>query len=606
MQKNDLFWYNGTVYRVLEIGIGKMLLIDCIKQTMPIWIPTDAITKYTTIPLEELLSVTNKVIPSIESLSQEQTKVMHQRFTLIAPILTYVADEHMRARLIEDMSERYSISKQTIRKYLCLYLAYPNITVLAPTKKEPIKALTEDEKNFRWALNKYYYTRYKHSLRTAYLYLLKDKYTAEDGTLIESHPTFRQFQYFYSKNKSLQTYYISRDGLTNYQRNHRPLLGEGVREFAPNVGVGMLDSTICDIYLVNDSGEVVGRPILTACVDAYSGMCMGYYLGWEGGMYSLRGLMLNVIADKVIHCHKIGIKISRDEWDCSELPSTLVTDMGSEYKSETFEQLTDLGVSVINLNPYRPDLKSVVEKFFDCVQNLYKPLLKGKGVIESDFQERGANDYRKDACLSIEQFEKVIINCILYYNNHRIIDFPNNREIINNGIRPYASLLWQWGKNSLGANLIRVDRQTLALCLLPRTKGKFTRKGLVVNKLRYRAEGYTEQFLKGGDCIVAYNTDDASTVWLIENGSYIPFSLLLSEFEGMSLESIESLQSKKKALVRAESDNNTKARLELIHSIEIIANDTANDTKGISNIRSTRAKEAKKKHIDFVGEIKND
>ena len=602
MQKNDLFKNNGTIYRVIEICVGRVLVIDCIRLTMPIWMPTDFLAGLATITFEELLSATHRAIPTIESLSQEQLKVMHQRFTLIAPILTYIADEHMRARLIEDMSERHKVTKQTIRKYLCLYLAYPNITVLAPTKKEPIKALTDDEKNFRWALNKYYYTRYKHSLRNTYFYLLKEKYTAEDGTLIKPHPTFRQFQYYYSKHKNLQTQYISRDGLTNYQRNHRPLLGGGVREFVPNVGIGMLDSTICDTYLVNDSGEVVGRPILTACVDAYSGMCMGYYLSWEGGMYSLRGLMLNVIADKVEHCKKLGISISKNEWDCSELPSTLVTDMGSEYKSETFEQLTELGVSIVNLNPYRPDLKSVVEKFFDCIQSLYKPLLKGKGVIEEDFQERGCRDYRKDACLTLEQFERVLINCIIYYNNHRIIDLP----LISESIKPHASDLWNWGKNALGANLITVNKQALALCLLPRAKGKFTRKGLVVNKLRYKAEGFTEQFLKGGECIVAYNTDDVSTVWLVENGSFTPFSLLLSGLEGLSLEETNAYLSRNRAIVKAESESNIEARIALIESIEVITNNAQQGVKSISNIRTTRATETKRKHIDYIGDIKND
>lgn len=599
MQKNDLFRDNGTIYRVIEIGVGRVLVIDCIKLTMPTWV-ADTICE--TIPFEELLSATNKTIPSIESLSQEQLKVMHQRFTLIAPILTYIDDDHIRSRLIEDMAERHKVTKQTIRKYLCLYLAYPNITVLAPIKKEPKKTLTEDEKNFRWALNKYYYTRYKHSLRTAYLYLLRDKYTDAEGSLMDNHPTYRQFQYYYSKHKSLQTYYISRNGLTHYQRNHRPLLGEGVREFAPHIGVGMLDSTICDIYLINDSGEVVGRPLLTACVDAFSGMCMGYYLGWEGGMYSLRGLMLNVIANKVEHCKQLGISISTDEWNCSEIPATLVTDMGSEYKSEIFEQITELGVSVVNLNPYRPDLKSVVEKFFDCVQSLYKPLLKGKGVIEADFQERGAIDYRKDACLTLEQFERVIINCILYYNNHRIIDLP----LIDCNIQPYASLLWQWGKNSLGANLITVDKQTLTLCLLPRAKGKFTRRGLVVNKLRYKAEGFTEQFLKGGECVVAYNTDDVSTVWLVENGSFTPFSLLLSGLEGLSLEETNAYLSRNRAIVKAESESNIEARIALIESIEVITNNAQQGVKSISNIRTTRATETKRKHIDYIGDIKND
>ena len=50
--------------------------------------------------------------------------------------------------------------------------------------------------------------------------------------------------------------------------NDRPLLGEGVQEYAPCIGVGMLDATVCDIYLVNKEGLVVGRPILVAGVDA--------------------------------------------------------------------------------------------------------------------------------------------------------------------------------------------------------------------------------------------------------------------------------------------------------------------------------------------------
>ena len=87
MLKNDLFRLNDTIYRVIEVGDRKVLVIDCIKQTMPTWIPIDALTECPTIPSEELLSATNKVIPSIESLSQEQMKIMHQRFTLIAPIL---------------------------------------------------------------------------------------------------------------------------------------------------------------------------------------------------------------------------------------------------------------------------------------------------------------------------------------------------------------------------------------------------------------------------------------------------------------------------------------------------------------------------------------
>ena len=101
-----------------------------------------------------------------------------------------------------------------------------------------------------------------------------------------------------------------------------------------------------------------------------------------------------------------GINIEKSQWDADKLPAIFVTDMGSEYKSENFEQITELGVTVVNLPSYRPELKGAVEKFFDLVQNTYKPHLKGKGVIEPDYQERGSHDYRKDACLTMADFEK--------------------------------------------------------------------------------------------------------------------------------------------------------------------------------------------------------
>jgi len=86
--------------------------------------------------------------------------------------------------------------------------------------------------------------------------------------------------------------------------------------------------------------------------------------------------------------------------------------MSCEYKSMNFEQIAVIGVTVVNLPSYRPELKGVVEKFFDLVQSLYKTQLKGKGVIEPDFQERGAHDYRKDACLTLQDFEKISVTAL--------------------------------------------------------------------------------------------------------------------------------------------------------------------------------------------------
>ena len=312
---------------------------------------------------------------------------------VITRIVNNPTDVNLRGEIIKRLANEHNLSAQTIRNYLYDYLIYQNTAVLAPKTKDKDKKLTPDQKNMRWALNKFFYTKYKNSLKTAYALMLKNKYCDEFGVLKAEYPTFNQFRYFYRTHRKLQTYYIARDGIKDYQRNNRPLLGDGVRAFAPNVGVGLLDATICDLYLVDDSGSLIGRPILTACIDAYSGLSCGYNVSFVGGNYSLRGLMLNVITDKVAHCKKYGITIEKTDWNCDKLPGTLVTDKGTEYVSENFEQITELGVSLINLPAYRPDLKGKIEKFFDLVQSAYKKHLKGKGVIEPDFRERGAHDY---------------------------------------------------------------------------------------------------------------------------------------------------------------------------------------------------------------------
>lgn len=406
----------------------------------------------------------------------------------------------------------------------------------------------------------------------------------------------------------MQTYYISRDGLKDYQKNSRPLLGDGIQEYASSVGMGMLDATVCDIYLVNEAGNLVGRPILTACIDAYSSLCCGYSLSWEGGVYSLRGLMLNIITDKQKWCSQYGISIDKSQWDVNKLPAIFVTDMGSEYKSENFEQITELGVTMVNLPSYRPELKGSVEKFFDLVQNTYKPHLKGKGVIEPDYQERGAHDYRKDAKLTMADFEKVILRCIIYYNSQRIIEnFPYTKAMIQNQIQPFASSIWEWGKSQSGANLIAVDKEQIILTLLPRTTGRFTRSGLKVNKMRYKHENFTEKYLSGGEVTVAYNPDDVTAVWLIDNGSYIQFDLIESRYKGKELSDVEMMRRGQKELIKSAAIDNIQAQISLAQSIEVIAASANTSGKvNVKAVRNTRQREQTKSHIDYVRNIHTD
>lgn len=593
MQKNELLRKDDTIIRILDFREDEVFVIQCVSQTMPMWIKASALELYQKCTETELRNVTNTELFDLELLDAERKRIMHERYSLIAGILPYITDKLKRNSVIEQIATENHVSKQTIRKYLCLYLVFQDISALVPKKKKQEKVLSYDEKNMRWALNKFYYTKCKNSLTTAYAMMLKEKYCDDMGNLLPNYPTIHQFKYFYRKNKKLETYYISRDGMKHYQRNNRPLLGDGIRDFAPNIGTAMLDATICDIYLINESGNLVGRPILTACVDAYSGLCCGYSLSWEGGVYSLHRLLRNVITDKVEYCKRFGITISQEDWNSHQLPAVLVTDKGREYQSENFEQLTELGVKIINLPSYRPELKGAVEKFFDLIQTTYKKYLKGKGVIEVDYQERGAHDYRKDACLTLYDFERILLYCIIYYNSKRIVEkFPYTTEMIQKNIQPYASAIWNYGLQKNGANLIDVGYEELIRTLLPRTTGKFQRNGLIVNKLRYRHDGYTERYLQDGMVTVAYNPDDVSTVWLLEYGEYIAFALIESRFKGKELETVQAIKSEQCELVKAVAEENLQAQIQLASHIETIANEAENYGKiNIKSVRDTRRKE---------------
>lgn len=611
MEKNQLLKDNGCIYRVLAVEEDAVLIIDCIRKTMPKWYKKEEINGYGNCTEEELLDATGTVLTEEDDLPPKARRIAHERFTVVAGILPFLADDRFRTKAIGRVAKEKGISIQTARTYLCQYLAFQDISVLVPKKRcVPDKELTKDEKNFRWALNKFYFTRHKNSLKTAYTYMIKEKYCDGEGVLLPECPSFNQFRYFYSKYKTRQNVIISRNGIKDYQRNYRPLLGEGVQEFASNVGVGMIDATICDIYLVDDAGNLVGRPVLTIITDAYSnGFVMGYSLTWEGGTYSLRDLMLNVIDDKVEWCKKFGIIIKKEQWDSKQMPAVIVSDMGSEYQSATFSQITELGVTLVNLPPLRPELKSIVERSFQLLQDSVKPFLMDHGYVDKNAGERLAPDYRKNACLTMEDYEKVIIHAILFNNNQRIVgNYPYTEEMAEAKVQPYPGSIFEWGKKQPGCNLIAVSKKELIMTLLPRTNARFARQGLIVFGLRYDSEkrNFTEEYLTGGDAIAAYNPESADKVYLIHEGNFIEFCLIESRFTGKSFGEIKEIQSIQRNIIGDAIPKNLQGRVDLASHVErIVEGKEKSRDVNVKGIRETKKRAKEERHKDFIEEVQD-
>ena len=598
---NSLWKNNGIIYRILDIVDNEYLVIDCIRRCNPTFIKVNDLESAAAITEEQLRQDARITIRN--NLNNQELAECNRRYTLIKDIINIIGSDTQRCEMLRTTAKLNGLSIRGVKKWLYKYVAFQDMRVFAH-KEPPVLELTDDQKNFRWALNKYYYTRHGKNLSDTYISLIKEKYCDIEGKILPNRPTIYQFRYFFKKHRNIQTEYISRDGLKDYQMNHRPLLGDGVQQFAPNIGTGMLDSTICDIYLCDNQGNVVGRPVLTACVDAYSGLCCGYSLGWEGGMYSIRTLLTNVISDKIVLCRSFGIEITREQWPCQELPATLVTDKGSEYASMNFEQLAELGITIVNLPAFRPELKGRVEKLFDLIQTSYKPYLKGRGVIQTDFQKRGCHDYRRDACLTLRDFESIIIHSIIYHNNKRMLEkFPYTEEMLRLEVPPFPVNIWSYQHEHGKGNLIAVTSEMLIAVMLPRTTGKFTRKGLVVNRLRYACDGFAEEFLKGGKVIVAYNPDDVSHIYLVDQG-FKRFELIESRFLGANLSQVEEAHQKQRELMDKYSETALQGRIDLVAHIQTIAEQRSiKPSKKLNSIRETRKIEQAENHIDLLKEL---
>ncbi len=126
MSKNDLLKTKDGIFRVLSICTDKVLAIDCTNTTMPKYFP------HTYFENAETVASLPTDFPAMDDLSPSDRKTAQERYTMIAGAVAVVEDKQKRNLMIETAAQRFSISKQSIRSYLCSYLVCQDIAVLAP------------------------------------------------------------------------------------------------------------------------------------------------------------------------------------------------------------------------------------------------------------------------------------------------------------------------------------------------------------------------------------------------------------------------------------------------------------------------------------------
>jgi hypothetical protein len=493
----------------------------------------------------------------------------------------------------------------------------------ALTERKKAKSLTDsDYSNFERAIRKYYLTREKRSLTSTYERLLQDSYTVktDSGRLklfdASGLPTFRQFQYWHSKNSNTISISKKRDGEREFELNNRAVLGKSDYGLMGPGAQFQVDATIGDIYLVSqfNRSNIIGRPVLYFIIDAFSRMVVGMSVGLEGPSWSaLAAAITNMAADKVAFCRQYGVEISENDWPCRHVPASLLGDRG-ELMSKNADVLVNMfGIRVVNAPPYRGDLKGIVEQHFRTINANAVELLPGS--VKPDMSKRGGHDYRLDATLDIRQLTQIIINCVLYYNKFNYMDsFEKNEAMIMAGVDAIPLKLWEWGIENCSGALRVFSEETVKFAVLPTASATVTEKGIRFKGLYYscgraKSEMWFEKARakKYWQTTVSYDPRDMSNIyiWDADSKQYDTCCLLEwnSKNEGKALAEIVCEQQKEKLEGKRLKAVATEAKVNLNAEIDSIVAEAKrmgepshakSKTERVSNIRENRAAERAK------------
>lgn len=477
----------GVTFRILKASPDGYWLINCDSTSPPFFV----------VDLEQY-----EQVPAPDEWMTDQTITPAQatRLQMIQPLLNCedcISDKSLRYRIAAEAAQQHQTTTRRILHLYYRYLATGRVTA----KKHTTRG-TKSNQLIERAIRRHYYGSKRLSLRAAYEMMLLEDYVGPDGQLDSDAPTWSQFRHYYydhDMHKDPQKV-IAREGLTKYQRDHRPAWGTSAG-WRSQPGSYQMDATQADIYLVSrqDRSVVVGRPYIYLAVDTATHLIAGVYVGYSCDETAVMACIEQAASDKVAYCARYGIKITPEQWPSVGMPTEIITDQGREFFGPRMSELCRrYGLEVLTLPPFRPDQKGCVEKSIDLLQQRYNPMLRDRGVIEDDAQERWATDYRTQATLDLDDFARVIIHSILYLNSGRLIEGKTPAE--------------RWLE--LSPQLMAVDPQGLHIQTLPRDVAKLTRKGIRINRMWYApddADGLTI----GDSYTIAYDPADLRRIHII-------------------------------------------------------------------------------------------
>ncbi|MYM21122.1 hypothetical protein GTP46_00475 [Duganella sp. FT135W] len=270
-----------------------------------------------------------------------------------------------------------------------------------------------------------------------------------------------------------------------------------------------LDAVRAEVQLVSraDRNQSIGRPVIYVATDCFSRMVCGVYVGlgevqWPQAMLALA----NCGADKQRYAQHYGRRIEAEQWPCRHLPETLFANealMRGWQGGSGDALLNNFNLRSAAVDQGPDEWRTVLEKRF----RLLAPMMEGAPC-------------RLDGVLDLEQFTRIVIDCVLYFNSRHQLAHANATP----------RQLWDWGREHRGGGLKIYPEHLIRCCLMPMAQAQVTSDGIALFDSLYtcaRAIGerwFERARTRGAWSIkVAYDPANLDTVYLLDPAAPLQF-----------------------------------------------------------------------------------
>lgn len=125
----------------------------------------------------------------------------------------------------------------------------------------------------------------------------------------------------------------------------------------------MIDHTVIDCIVIDEDGTILGRPVLTLIICAYSRVVFGWHIGFEMASFAAVSECLKHAAKPKLECaYSSEHPYLQDQYG---RPHEIIVDNGLEFVGSSFlDACTDVGIHIRICPTKSPTYKQIVERVF--------------------------------------------------------------------------------------------------------------------------------------------------------------------------------------------------------------------------------------------------